>query len=79
MEGNDFSKYKRILEQTRGEKENVIEFLSEIFPHKEWKSNDILIHQKTLKIRLSSSEKTIFILRQGVALCKEKGYVVSLV
>lgn len=77
MEGGLFAKYKVFFDTNKKEKEEILSLVKEK-TKLTLKEKSVVIQKKELKFYLSSNERTIFIVRGGIQVLKEKGYKVSI-
>lgn len=76
MDNSLFARYQKLLEKDKEVKEECLELLKSIFPHKAFDLKQIVIENKVVTLHLSSSERTVFIVRKGHQLFKEKQFIV---
>ena len=77
MEGGLFAKYKVFFETNKKEKEELLSLVKEKIKLT-LKEKSVVLQKKEVKLYLSSNERTIFIVRGGIQVLKEKGYKVSI-
>lgn len=78
LDGGIFAKYNHLIQQKNTNLEECLLLLREIFPHKKYTESSLKIEGKSITLFLSSSEKTLFLLKKGRSVFEEKGYKVTL-